>query len=1199
MKKVILSILILLIGFKVHAQCNFTDTSVPIIDSIRVETATCPDNGKIYVYPNPNSGGGTFQYTIISGPITRGIQSNNDFEALKGNNNAVYKVRVHGCNGTEIDTLVRVPLNYTYLNSAFFTSSYKVITNCGSASPTQFKLSLTISYDSTTNPFIRYPLSYQISDNSTSFTGPINNFTPSEPDSIYSIEKRVFKIDELIGTFDAGTTQYIRVYDACNNFITLAGLALPNASSSTSYVFNLKLYDELNAPTNYLNWGVAAYNPNNICGIGYSFWVKDPTTYINSYGSSASPNTTLIDPDDTYSPIIYNESPWEVTITNTATSAVLATFKANASYRASNDTMFSISYPYDYGKITHNVLATPNTYLPRLPQSTPITMTVRDACGTILQTSNYTTPSPIPFAIDYQLYCSDRSDSAWVGYGIAANNWGYHKKEFSVYRMPDHTLLKHDTIPAGSVTAIDFYNYNNDRGKTIYFSILDKVGNTLRIIGEDGCGRIDSLDVVVNTTSPGLYSFHPEINILTVSLSSNAVQQCGTTGCGQKFQLNFTNTGTNTTANRVWLVEGPSLPNGVTYPIRSNSVPFASNCLSWNFGGVTADYSFINCNNRSGPLMTDDDYSKMNWSTEFCPGTYKAVVYFNDSCYGWDIDTLTFTLPSSSTPATFTYNNVYSVNSAACPTPGRYAYRVSSTINGSLPLGDITTCITDAPADFTPILQNYIDELVNTTASLGGLPYKSSDICDTVIAFTYVPNIIPGNLPYCTSTTAQISGNPLFYLGEIQREIRNSCTNTTVYDTIKLNKTIISVVLLNNLNLPNGSYTITRTDACGNTLESDNFVLTGTPNSPLAATATYAQCSGGSKVVTVNGTGGVAPYQYQIKCYNEDNTMWTALQTSNSFTIPASNSCTLFDVRVVDGCGTSASSQADFSLLQHEYSPIKINTLGCNGTDAEFELITSDFTPYSVYAWKSGSPTGSNIGSTPTLPKNIVSLTPGTTETLCLTVDENIGCLLDTTCTTITVLLDCTLLPVELLSFIGRSEGCRVHLKWSTGLEINTKHFEVERLIGDGTYVKINTILSKGSNSIYEMVDIIADKNVQYRLKIIDNDGTFKYSNILFFTETCKKDGLPKFSLYPNPTLVNNKNFVIEYNNEDKNLQHLDITILTLEGKEMYSEIRQINNGMNALMIKGLDLPQGVYIVKLQNNKNKSELIGSLKLIVQ
>ncbi len=110
-------------------------------------------------------------------------------------------------------------------------------------------------------------------------------------------------------------------------------------------------------------------------------------------------------------------------------------------------------------------------------------------------------------------------------------------------------------------------------------------------------------------------------------------------------------------------------------------------------------------------------------------------------------------------------------------------------------------------------------------------------------------------------------------------------------------------------------------------------------------------------------------------------------------------------------------------------------------------------------------------------------------------------------------------IPVELESFAGTVEDRNVILNWQTATETNTSMFQIERSTGSSWQV-VGSVRAAGTSTekkTYSFID--KDLNAgkyQYRLKMIDLDGTYSYSSAAEV-----EIGVPTvFSLsqnYPNP----------------------------------------------------------------------------------
>ena len=103
-----------------------------------------------------------------------------------------------------------------------------------------------------------------------------------------------------------------------------------------------------------------------------------------------------------------------------------------------------------------------------------------------------------------------------------------------------------------------------------------------------------------------------------------------------------------------------------------------------------------------------------------------------------------------------------------------------------------------------------------------------------------------------------------------------------------------------------------------------------------------------------------------------------------------------------------------------------------------------------------------------------------------------------------TIIQDSTTIPVELNNFTANLSDSKVYLSWETSSETNNLGFYIERRNSSSTenqtdWIEIGFIEGKGSSTernFYSFEDqLLNDGTYQYRLRQIDYDGTFKYSN--------------------------------------------------------------------------------------------------------
>jgi hypothetical protein len=111
------------------------------------------------------------------------------------------------------------------------------------------------------------------------------------------------------------------------------------------------------------------------------------------------------------------------------------------------------------------------------------------------------------------------------------------------------------------------------------------------------------------------------------------------------------------------------------------------------------------------------------------------------------------------------------------------------------------------------------------------------------------------------------------------------------------------------------------------------------------------------------------------------------------------------------------------------------------------------------------------------------------------------------------------IVPVELTKFTAQVINSNVELRWTTATELNNSGFEVERSINDGTFESISFIPGAGTTTETKQY-FYTDENIygflKYRLKQIDFDGHFEYSQIVTINSLTNLS----FELnqnYPNP----------------------------------------------------------------------------------
>lgn len=169
--------------------------------------------------------------------------------------------------------------------------------------------------------------------------------------------------------------------------------------------------------------------------------------------------------------------------------------------------------------------------------------------------------------------------------------------------------------------------------------------------------------------------------------------------------------------------------------------------------------------------------------------------------------------------------------------------------------------------------------------------------------------------------------------------------------------------------------------------------------------------------------------------------------------------------------------------------------------------------------------------------------------------------------------------PLHLISFSAKADGTNAVLNWVTDNEVNTSHFSIEKSVDGVVYVEIGVVNAKGNTttqSNYSFVDTkptAFNKPVYYRLKMVDNDGSAKYSNIVSIT---LKNTKPfDLSVYPNPTKLG-ETIKLKLNATAE--AQAKIILIGYNGKIVSNKSIQLINGSNLIDLNTKFVSAGNYI---------------------
>ncbi len=169
--------------------------------------------------------------------------------------------------------------------------------------------------------------------------------------------------------------------------------------------------------------------------------------------------------------------------------------------------------------------------------------------------------------------------------------------------------------------------------------------------------------------------------------------------------------------------------------------------------------------------------------------------------------------------------------------------------------------------------------------------------------------------------------------------------------------------------------------------------------------------------------------------------------------------------------------------------------------------------------------------------------------------------------------------PVELRSFTAQPSKAHVTLNWATASELNNDYFDIERSTDGRSFQKIERVKGAGTTDLtlhYSYKDVKPQRGQNYyRLKQVDFDDTFEYSDII--TADFKgSDQVVKII----PTHSFGEFSVVFFDVFDENapIEVFDLIgnrvltgYLPTGGNEVHFDVSNLNSGQYYIRVRGAD----------------------------
>jgi Secretion system C-terminal sorting domain len=173
------------------------------------------------------------------------------------------------------------------------------------------------------------------------------------------------------------------------------------------------------------------------------------------------------------------------------------------------------------------------------------------------------------------------------------------------------------------------------------------------------------------------------------------------------------------------------------------------------------------------------------------------------------------------------------------------------------------------------------------------------------------------------------------------------------------------------------------------------------------------------------------------------------------------------------------------------------------------------------------------------------------------------------------VVLQATVLPVELTSFNVANVNNNNELRFTTASESNNSHFEIERSNNGKNFETISRIEGKGTTqevSNYSFTDRTPNKGINYyRLKQVDLDGRFEYSKVVSVYAGQKELAA---------TVISASADVLRLKIFSQNEDDAVISIVDMNGRIVLSQKASLTAKDNQLDLD-VNLQNGMYVVKI------------------
>ncbi|MEJ0101584.1 MAG: ELWxxDGT repeat protein [Bacteroidota bacterium] len=173
-------------------------------------------------------------------------------------------------------------------------------------------------------------------------------------------------------------------------------------------------------------------------------------------------------------------------------------------------------------------------------------------------------------------------------------------------------------------------------------------------------------------------------------------------------------------------------------------------------------------------------------------------------------------------------------------------------------------------------------------------------------------------------------------------------------------------------------------------------------------------------------------------------------------------------------------------------------------------------------------------------------------------------------------------IPLTLLQFKGSILNDQALLEWKTAAEVDTKNFIIEKSSDGFYFYSIGTVSAFNQNGVHDYT--FRDESlpgegavVYYRLKQVDIDERFTYSNVIRITVTNRRSSA---DLYPNP--------VKDVATLQVSIPHAETIgweLIDNSGKILQDQTLSLQQGKSYVTINTSGLIPGLYYIQVKSTQ--------------